>query len=175
MTSTSETADQDNAKSSPSITQLELHAEIAEMIDPVTFEVIKNNLWNINIEHGTTLIRTSGSLIVAHGRDLNPCILTEDAEYVFVGPYVQIITSAADMATKWVMKNLVENPGIRESDMFLSNDPWIGATHQMDVTLISPVFVGGKIFCWTVNTMHQNDVGGCDARRYEPGSTRFLL
>ena len=160
MTSTLETVDQDNAKSSPSITELELHAEIAEMIDPITFEVIKNNLWNINIEHGTTLIRTSGSLIVAHGRDLNPCILTEDAEYVFVGPYVQIITSAADMATKWVMKNLVENPGIREGDMFLSNDPWIGATHQMDVTLISPVFVDGKIFCWTVNTMHQNDVGG---------------
>ena len=114
-------------------------------IDPVTFEVIKNNLWNINIEHGTTLIRTSGSLIVAHGRDLNPCILTEDVEYVFAGPYVQIITSAADLATRWVMDNLADNPGIREGDMFLSNDPWIGATHQMDVTLICPVFVEGRI------------------------------
>ena len=41
MTSTSETADQDNAKSSPSITQLELHAEIAEMIDPVTLKSSK--------------------------------------------------------------------------------------------------------------------------------------
>ena len=160
MTSISETTVQDFVKSSPPAIELKLHTETAEMIDPVTFEVIKNNLWNTNIEHGTTLIRTSGSLIVAHGRDLNPCILTEDVEYVFAGPYVQIITSAADLATRWVMENLAENPGIREGDMFLTNDPWIGATHQMDVTLISPVFVDGRIFCWTVNTMHQNDVGG---------------
>ena len=160
MASTAETLVQDIKKSSPAGDVLNLHTEIAETIDPVTFEVIKNNLWNTNIEHGTTLIRTSGSLIVAHGRDLNPCILTEDVEYVFAGPYVQIITSAADMATRWVMENLADNPGIREGDMFLSNDPWIGATHQMDVTLICPVFVEGRIFCWTVNTMHQNDVGG---------------
>ncbi|MDE0514060.1 MAG: hydantoinase B/oxoprolinase family protein [Gammaproteobacteria bacterium] len=160
MASTSETTVQDTVKSDPPVIELELHTGTAERIDPVTFEVIKNNLWNINIEHGTTLIRTSGSLIVAHGRDLNPCILTEDVEYVFAGPYVQIITSAADLATRWVMDNLADNPGIREGDMFLSNDPWIGATHQMDVTLICPVFVEGRIFCWTVNTMHQNDVGG---------------
>ena len=160
MTSTSEATVRDIMKSSPPVVELKLHTETEEMIDPVTFEVIKNNLWNTNIEHGTTLIRTSGSLIVAHGRDLNPCILTEDVEYVFAGPYVQIITSAADLATKWVMENLAENPGIREGDMFLTNDPWIGATHQMDVTLISPVFVEDRIFCWTVNTMHQNDVGG---------------
>lgn len=160
MTSTSETAVPETVNSNPPVIELELHTETAEIIDPVTFEVIKNNLWNINIEHGTTLIRTSGSLIVAHGRDLNPCILTEDVEYVFAGPYVQIITSAADLATRWVMDNLADNPGIREGDMFLSNDPWIGATHQMDVTLICPVFVEGRIFCWTVNTMHQNDVGG---------------
>lgn len=160
MTSTSETAVPETVNGNPPVIELELHAETAETIDPVTFEVIKNNLWNINIEHGTTLIRTSGSLIVAHGRDLNPCILTEDVEYVFAGPYVQIITSAADLATRWVMDNLADNPGIREGDMFLSNDPWIGATHQMDVTLICPVFVEGRIFCWTVNTMHQNDVGG---------------
>lgn len=160
MTGSAAKAVQDFATTSPPINELGLHTESEERIDPVTFEVIKNNLWNTNIEHGTTLIRTSGSLIVAHGRDLNPCILTEDAEYVFAGPYVQIITSAADLATKWVMANLAENPGIREGDMFLTNDPWIGATHQMDVTLISPVFVDGRIFCWTVNTMHQNDVGG---------------
>ena len=160
MASTAETLVQDIKESSPAGDGLNLHTEIAETIDPVTFEVIKNNLWNTNIEHGTTLIRTSGSLIVAHGRDLNPCILTEDVEYVFAGPYVQIITSAADMATRWVMENLADNPGIREGDMFLSNDPWIGATHQMDVTLICPVFVDGRLFCWTVNTMHQNDVGG---------------
>ncbi len=160
MTETSATTVHDNRDGRPPINELVLHTETVETIDPVTFEVIKNNLWNINIEHGTTLIRTSGSLIVAHGRDLNPCILTEDVEYVFAGPYVQIITSAADLATRWVMENLAGNPGIREGDMFLTNDPWIGATHQMDVTLICPVFVDGKVFCWTVNTMHQNDVGG---------------
>lgn len=129
-------------------------------VDPITFEVIRHNLWNINIEHGELLARASGSLIVAHGRDLNPCILTAEGEYVFVGPYVQILASAADMAVRWLLEHEDVVGGIHPGDMFLTNDPWIGATHQLDVTLLCPVFVGDQLFCWVANSLHEVDLGG---------------
>ena len=36
--------------------------------------------------------------------------------------------------------------------MFMSNDPWIGATHQSDVAVMAPVFHEGELFCWVGNT-----------------------
>lgn len=139
---------------------LQLHGEAAEDIDPVTYEVIRHNLWNINIEHGNTIMKASGSPIVVFGHDFNPCIMTEAAEYVFYGPFIQFLSSASDLTAKWIMENRVSSVGINDGDIFLSNDPWIGATHQMDVTLLCPVFVDGKVFCWVANTLHQTDVGG---------------
>ena len=61
---------------------------------------------------------------------------------------------------KWTLEHRADNPGIHDGDMFISNDPFIGATHQNDAALLCPVFVDGRIFCWVTNSMHQTDVGG---------------
>ena len=54
--------------------------------------------------------------------------------------------------------------------MFLSNDPWVGAAHQMDVTLLNPVFWEGKLFCWITNVLHQYDVGGITPGSFCPNA-----
>jgi hypothetical protein len=53
-----------------------------------------------------------------------------------------------------------DNPGINEGDMFIANDPWVGAAHQQDVMLLCPVFWEGELFCWVTNCLHQYDIGG---------------
>jgi N-methylhydantoinase B len=135
-----------------------LHREAATDVDPATYEVIRYSLWNINLEHGRAMMNSSGSPIAAY--DFNPTILTEDAEYVFYGPYIQFLSSSLDLTVKWVMENRADNPGINDGDIFVSNDCWVGATHQMDVIIACPVFWEGEIFCWIANTMHQYDLGG---------------
>ena len=49
--------------------KLKLHRDAAEDIDPVTFEVIRHNLWNINEEHGATIQRISGSPVAMYALD----------------------------------------------------------------------------------------------------------
>ena len=127
---------------------LKLHRDWETEIDPVTYEVIRHNLWNINEEHGATIQRISGSPVAIYALDLNPSILTEDAEFVYFGPYMQHMSGVTDTQVKWILENRSDNPGIREGDMFLANDPWVGAAHQMDVMLICPVFWEGELFCW---------------------------
>ncbi len=46
---------------------VEFHTDAATDIDPVTFEVVRNKLWNINVEHGNTILRASGGPIVVYG------------------------------------------------------------------------------------------------------------
>ncbi len=150
--------------------KLKLHRDAAEDIDPVTFEVIRHNLWNINEEHGATIQRISGSPVAMYALDLNPSILTEDAEFIFFGPYMQYMSGVTDTQVKWILENRSDNPGISEGDMFLANDPWVGAAHQMDVMLICPVFWEGELFCWVTNCLHQYDIGGITPGSFCPGA-----
>ncbi len=140
--------------------KLRLQQKAASKLDPITFEVIRHSLWNINEEHGATIQRLSGSPVAMYALDLNPSILTEDGEFVFFGPYMQYMSGVTDTQVKWILENRSDNPGIQDGDMFLANDPWVGAAHQQDVMLICPVFHEGQLFCWVTNCLHQYDIGG---------------
>lgn len=150
--------------------KLKLHQEWTNDIDPITYEVIRHNLWNINEEHGATIQRISGSPVAIYAFDLNPTILTEDGEFVFFGPYMQYMSGVADTQVKWILENRSDNPGINDGDMFIANDPWVGAAHQMDVMLICPVFSQGKLFCWITNCLHQHDIGGITPGSFCPSA-----
>jgi hypothetical protein len=43
-----------------------LHREWTDKIDPITYEVIRHNLWNINEELGMTIQRISGSPVAMY-------------------------------------------------------------------------------------------------------------
>jgi N-methylhydantoinase B len=140
----------------------------AESLDPITYEVIRNNLWSINEVHGDTIVRVSGSPIAAFGYDFNPSIMTGRGDFVFFGPYLQFHAGMQDMQVKWILENRSENPGIHDGDMFLSNDPWVGTCHQNDVMLCCPVFHRGELFCWVANTLHFVDLGGTTPGGWNP-------
>jgi N-methylhydantoinase B len=139
--------------------KLELFDEVEEELDPVTFEVIRNRLWTINIAHGEALTRISGSPTF-QALDFNMCILTERAEIAMNAPFLQYLDSGAPLAIRYIMENYSEEPGIAEGDAFVGNDPWVGAAHQMDVLIAQPIFVEGKLFGWVSNAGHQYDLGG---------------
>jgi N-methylhydantoinase B len=148
--------------------RLRLHVDVDDVVDPITHEVLRHALWNINEEHGNTIMRISGSAIAAYGHDFNPMIADEQGDFVFFGPFLQYLAAAAGSAMKWTMEHRAENPGIAAGDIFLTNDPWIGAVHQSDVALIAPVFVDGRLFCWVGNSLHQWDLGGTAPGGFNP-------
>ncbi len=147
-------------RSSPSRRSSKLHGKYRKDIDPITYEVVRHSLWHVNEEHGATIQRISGSPVAMYALDLNPSILTEDGEFVYFGPYMQYMSGVTDTQVKWILEYRSDNPGIKDGDMFLANDPWVGAAHQQDVMLICPVFWKGELFCWVTNCLHQYDIGG---------------
>jgi N-methylhydantoinase B len=150
--------------------KLKLHRDWSEDVDPVTYEVVRHNLWQINEEHGATIQRLSGSPVAMYALDLNPSILTEDAEFVYFGPYMQYMSGVTDTQVKWTMEFRSDNPGINAGDMFIANDPWVGAAHQQDVMLLCPVFWQGELFCWVTNCLHQYDIGGITPGSFCPAA-----
>lgn len=129
-------------------------------LDPITFEVIRNKLSAITEEQATTLKNVSGSPVVTEATDFNVGIYLGDGSVVTMGP--QVLFHSGSMAS--VVRNIIidceDNPGINEGDMFVLNDPYKGALHQMDVTFVAPVFVDGQRVAWVGSCAHQIDVGG---------------
>lgn len=144
---------------------LALHRERVEDLDPIDFEVLSNRFWNINEEHADTIQRVSGSPVVVHNYDFNTCISTEIGEAFLFAPYIQYFSGAAELVIKFTLENRALTPGIGPGDVFISNDPLIAGSHQMDICMYAPVFIDGKLFCWVFNSCHCRDIGGV-----EPGS-----
>ncbi len=131
-------------------------------LDPITFEVLSTKLWNINEEHADTIQRVSGSPIVVENYDFNTCITTEIGEPFLFAPYIQYFAGAAEYLVKYTLENRVASPGIEAGDIFVSNDCLIAGSHQMDIGMYAPVFIGDELFCWVFNACHARDCGGTE-------------
>ena len=141
--------------------KLQLHSVDGTVeVDPITFEVIRNTLLNINFEHGQTIQKLSISPITMIVRDFQCAILTEVGDVLCLGPYLLYLGNMLGLITKWILENRSGDPGISDGDVFLCNDPYIGTSHQQDTGLTSPVFWKGELFCWVSNSVHYSDVGG---------------
>src|SRR3990172_13243249 len=129
-------------------------------LDPATFEVLKNKLQAIVNEQTITLKLVSGSPIVTESGDFNTGIYLPDCTAVVRGQ--ENIGHASTLAhmIRGVIEDCEENPGIREGDMFFSNDPWKGAAHQSDMAILAPHFYQGELVAWSGGVCHVLDVGG---------------
>jgi N-methylhydantoinase B len=129
-------------------------------IDPISFEVIRHKLQAITEEQAITLKRVSGSPVVTEATDFNNGLYLADGSIVTMGP--QVIFHTGTMST--VIRNIIKDFGprdeIHEGDMFILNDPYRGAIHQPDVSIVAPVFHEGRHIAWAGSCAHQLDVGG---------------
>ncbi|HWL91432.1 MAG TPA: hydantoinase B/oxoprolinase family protein, partial [Actinomycetota bacterium] len=128
-------------------------------LDPITLEVVKHRLAQINDEQGATIRTISTSPIVVEGNDFNVGLFTEDGDVAIAGPYV--LTHVTTMDT--VIKNIAaEVDDLADGDVFLVNDPYLGALHQNDVALATPLFHDGRLRLWIGNVLHHADLAGID-------------
>jgi N-methylhydantoinase B len=128
-------------------------------IDPITFEVIKHRLWQINDEQAIAIKTISASPIVVEGNDFNVGLFTRDGKLITAGFGSLVHVGTMSSAIRSIMNKASV---IREGDVFLTNDPFLGALHHNDVVVASPMFWEGEIVLWVGNVLHHPDVGGID-------------
>ncbi len=129
-------------------------------LDPITYEVVRHRLWQINDEAGSTIRTIATSPIVVDGNDFNVGIFTREGQIAVTGPYVLSHVTTMDA----VIQNVIRLVGddVADGDMFMVNDPYLGALHQNDVAIVSPLYWGGECVLWVGNVLHHTDVGGID-------------
>jgi len=133
---------------------------MAAVIDPVTYEIFRSRLAAINDEAATTLRLVSGSPVANEAHDMNTALMTPDGRAFAIGVYISIHAMSLASTVQTIVRDYADNPGIAPGDVWMSNDPYVGACHQMDVVVVAPIHYQGELIAWTGGTCHQIDLGG---------------
>ena len=140
-------------------------------IDPIALEIFRSRLAAINDEAAMTLRLVSGSPVANEAHDMNTALMTPQGEAVSIGVYISIHAMSLASTVQTIIRDYSDSPGIAQGDVWMSNDPYVGACHQMDVVVVAPIFVGDELVAWTGGTCHQIDLGGPVEGQVQVGAT----
>ncbi|SFB81205.1 N-methylhydantoinase B [Halobiforma haloterrestris] len=136
-------------------------------IDPVTLEVLRNQLESVAEEMGQTLIRGAYSPNIKERRDCSTALFDANGRMIAQAEHIPVHLGAMPAAVDAV-RDLDPRPG----DVFVLNDPFTGGTHLPDVTMVSVLATAdddgsadgggneGEIVGYAVSRAHHADVGG---------------
>jgi N-methylhydantoinase B len=145
--------------------------EAGTRLDPVTLEILSSRLAAINDEAATTMRLVSGSPVANEAYDMNVGLMNAEGDCIAIGVYISIHALSLSATVKDIIREYTEAPGIRPGDVFMSNDPYVGACHQMDITVVAPIFCDDELVGWTGSTVHQIDLGGPVEGQVQIGAT----
>jgi N-methylhydantoinase B len=129
-------------------------------IDPVTFEVLRNALVAVVDEMSLMLEKTAFSTVVSEGRDFSTSLSDIDGNLVATGTQdLPGHVGTIPFTTRGVLE-YVTREKLREGDVIIMNDPFIGGTHCQDVRLVQPVFWAGEMIGFVQASAHVVDAGG---------------
>ena len=126
--------------------------------DPLTRELVKNALGSLVDEMAYTVVQTAHSEIVKDVMDFSTACCDADGRMLAQGKTIAMHLGAVPEAMAAIRGAYGDD--VRPGDVFVLNDPYEGGMHLPDVFIIKPVFVGPRLFGWTLAVGHQTDMGG---------------
>jgi N-methylhydantoinase B len=142
------------------------------LADPFTQEIIRSKLLAITSEMGTILARTSMSPIVYEVLDFacgitdagGSVIAQDNGLCLFTGTFQPQVCSILEKYPAASMQ-----PG----DIYMTNSPYGGGTHNPDIALIMPIFAGARPIAFGISVTHWTEVGGKVLGSIAPDSTEI--
>src|ERR671919_1733203 len=135
-------------------------AQTVTTIDPITLEVLWNRLLSVCSEQQAALMRTAFSTIVRESQDLACGVfdvrgnMVAQSETGTPGHINAMATGVRHFLDAFPPETL------RPGDVLLTNDPWQTSGQINDITVVTPVFSGGRVIGFFANTCHAADIGG---------------
>ena len=142
-------------------------------VDPVLLEVFNNLFMNIAEQMGLQLQNTAYSVNIKERLDFSCALFDRDGHLIANAPHMPVHLGSMGESIKTVIR---ENAAtMRPGDVYVLNDPYHGGTHLPDVTVITPVYVGGeaKPTFYVGSRGHHADIGGSTPGSMPPFSTRI--
>ncbi|MDX1744540.1 MAG: hydantoinase B/oxoprolinase family protein [Halobacteriales archaeon] len=129
-------------------------------VDPVTLEVLWNQLRAIPQEMGSHLRRTAFSPVIKYAQDFSTGLFSWDGRLVSQGVYTAGHLGSMPISMRRILEDHFGPDDWNPGDVVLTNNPYINSGHLPDFFTFEPVFLAETLVGFCVTTGHQNDVGG---------------
>jgi N-methylhydantoinase B len=140
-------------------------------VDPITYEVVRHRLLAVVAQQSAVLKNVSGSPLVFEANDCNTGVYLPDGQIAAMGPHIVFHSGSMELVVGNVISQFEGRDGINEGDIFITNDPYSGALHLPDVTMVEPVIVDGARIGWVGSCCHVLDIGGMTPSSWCPDAT----
>ena len=131
----------------------------AGKLDPITLTVIQSGLQQVCNEMDLAFVRSAFSPVISEALDRSDGIYHKNnGELIAQGELgLPVFVGTMQFGTRCVIERAKD---LKEGDVYIVNDPYLGGTHLMDVRFVKPIFYEGELFAWLANTGHWPDTGG---------------
>ena len=128
-------------------------------LDPITLTVIQSGLQQVCNEMDLAFVRSAFSPVISEALDRSDGIYERDTgELIAQGELgLPVFVGTMQFGTQCVIERA---KNLKDGDLYIVNDPYLGGTHLMDVRFVKPFFYQGELFAWLANTGHWPDTGG---------------
>ena len=129
-------------------------------LELIRLQVMWNRLLAVVEEQAQTLVRTAFSSMVRECGDLSAGVFDLQGRMLAqaVTGTPGHVNSMAESVKHFIAHFPVES--MREGDIYITNDPWLGTGHLNDFVLCTPAFHHGRMVALFACTSHLIDIGG---------------
>jgi N-methylhydantoinase B len=137
-------------------------------------QVIRYALEQIADEMGYTLVRTGRSTIITEIKDIS-CVVTDaKGQTVAQAHHTPSLLAGFEITMRELVKTY-RPENLEAGDVIVTNDPYRGCQHIMDLYAIAPAFHDGELVGFVGNITHHTDLGGVAAGGVAGGIREIYL
>jgi N-methylhydantoinase B len=138
-----------------------------------TKEIIRSKLLAVTSEMGIILARTSMSPIVYEVLDFACGICDADGRVIAQDNGLCLFTGTFRPQAESILAKFPRE-AMRPGDVYMTNSPYGGGTHNADVALLMPIFSDGRVIAFGISVTHWTEVGGKVLGSLAPDSTEIF-
>ena len=134
---------------------------IANIKDPIFFEISWSRLISFVDEAAAALVRTAFSPVIREAEDYAVVLFDGQGRSL-----AQSTTSVPSFIgtlpnTMRHFQKALKDEGWQQGDVVITNDPWMGSGHLQDISMVMPIFSKlGRLVAYSGVVAHPSDMGG---------------
>lgn len=130
--------------------------------DPVTTEIVRHSLNSAANQMKQALCRTSFSPIIYEVLDFASALYDREYRMLAQSPSLPLFMGTLNFCVEAAIDAIGGVGELEEGDILIYNNPYGTGSHQQDVALILPAFVGSALVGYAAIKAHWLDIGGKD-------------
>ena len=141
--------------------------------DPARIEIFNNLFMHIAAQMGEVLKSTAQSVNIRERLDYSCALFDARGRLVANAPHMPVHLGSMGASVRAVIA--AQDGKLRPGDSWLLNSPYHGGTHLPDMTVVTPVFMGGgaQADFFVASRAHHADIGGVTPGSMPPFSRQI--